>query len=183
MSYICCSVAATNAHRCWTGAMQDFCNHEAVAEWAVGVGAVLRGEICEWHTAPPSAASLVTKTEGSLRACYSSPVGGTSRCRELCSRCEVSMELSASLCTATRCRVRPPVEDRDFRPFPGPIGPGLCRILHVDFRERTLRNCLVNRNGLHCGVPRVGKTGREALLSPLCASKNTPSRPVQLSSK
>jgi hypothetical protein len=121
--------------------MQDFCNHEAVAEWAVGVGAVLRGEICEWHTAPPSAASLVTKTEGSLRACYSSPVGGTSRCRELCSRCEVSMELSASLFTATRCRVRPPVEDRDFRPFPGPIGPGLCRILHVDFRERTLRNC------------------------------------------
>src|SRR5215207_8174503 len=46
------------------------------------------------------------------------------------------------------------------------------------------RNCLVNRNGLHFGVPRgVGRTREEAPLLPLCAREYTRSRPVQLSTK
>jgi hypothetical protein len=65
--------------------MQDFCNHEAVAERAVGVGRFLRSAICEWATAPPPA-SLVTKTEGSLSACYTVLGGGISHCRELYTR-------------------------------------------------------------------------------------------------
>jgi hypothetical protein len=45
------------------------------------------------------------------------------------------------------------------------------------------RNCLENPNGLHSGVPRVGKMGREGPLSRLWTTKNTRSRPVQLFSK
>ena len=48
---------------------------------------------------------------------------------------------------------------------------------------RSLRNCLVNQNRFHSGVSGVGKTRREVLLSPLCATKNTRSRLVQLFSK
>src|SRR5215217_5521545 len=45
------------------------------------------------------------------------------------------------------------------------------------------RNCLENPNGLHLGVPEVGKTRGEAPSLPLCAAKNTCYRPVQLFSK
>src|SRR5215213_9257780 len=50
----------------------------------------------------------------------------------------------------------------------------------------SLRNCLVNPNGLRFGVPEVGKPRGEAPLLPLyatCATKNTRSRPVQLFTK
>src|SRR3712207_1634972 len=51
------------------------------------------------------------------------------------------------------------------------------------FRECPFRNCLEIPNGLHSGLLRVGKTGRKAPFSPLCATKNTRSRPLQLFSK
>jgi hypothetical protein len=40
-----------------------------------------------------------------------------------------------------------------------------------------------NPNGLHSGIPRGGKTRREAPILPLCDTKNTRSRPVQLFTK
>jgi hypothetical protein len=45
------------------------------------------------------------------------------------------------------------------------------------------RNCLENPNELHFRVPEVGKTRREALFLPLCGTKNTRFRLLQIFTK
>src|SRR5215218_10043222 len=52
-----------------------------------------------------------------------------------------------------------------------------------DIHPNAWRNCLENPDGLHSEVLWVGKTGCKAPLSPLCDTKKTRSRPVQLFSK
>jgi hypothetical protein len=51
------------------------------------------------------------------------------------------------------------------------------------FAELTFRDCLENPNEPHSGGPGVGKTGREAPLSALYATKNARSKPLQRFSK
>src|SRR5215213_6061461 len=75
-----------------------------------------------------------------------------------------------------------------FSPNTYPTSPrcaGGCRrrVLFSFIHRIAERNCLENRNELNFGVPGVGKTREVAPLLPLCASENTRSRPVQLSTK
>jgi hypothetical protein len=91
---------------------------------------------------------------------------------------------SVYLCTLTRCCAQ------GLAPFCA-IGPDrpLWHWFHapgcirVSEKTSSSRICLVNPNGLHSGVPRGAKTGREAPLWPLFATTNTRSRPLQLFSK